>query len=134
MSKCEAESVCAYLANPNGDIEIYDNATCCNSPEEVEEACETVFVNELFPSEYFSISPNPLASTATIKYNVSRETLISLEIFNISGQKIQTLVNEVQSQGEYSIVLNTDRLKPGIYFCTLKATKSMQTKKLIKLE
>lgn len=134
LSTCEVKSVCAYLANPNGDIEIYDNTTGCNSPEEVEEACETVSVNELFTSEYFTIYPNPLASTATIKYNVSRESPVSLEIFNICGQKIQTLVNDAQSWGEHSVVLNTYRLKPGIYFCTLKSAEGMQTKKLIKLE
>ena len=41
LSTCEVQSVCDYLAAPNGTIEIHDNAPGCNSPEEVEEACES---------------------------------------------------------------------------------------------
>ena len=42
LSMCEVQSVCNYLADPTvGDIEIHDNATGCNTVEEVEEACTT---------------------------------------------------------------------------------------------
>ncbi len=40
MSNCDAQSICDYLASPNGTIIIHDNAPGCNSPEEVEEDCE----------------------------------------------------------------------------------------------
>ena len=39
LSACEVQSICDYLVIPNGNINIYDNAPGCNSPEEVEEAC-----------------------------------------------------------------------------------------------
>ena len=40
LSTCEVQSICDYLAAPNGSIIIYNNATGCNNQEEVEEACE----------------------------------------------------------------------------------------------
>jgi hypothetical protein len=134
LSTCEVESVCAYLANPNGGIYIEGNTTGCNSPEEVQDACETVSVYELISSESFNISPNPPESTAVIKYNLAHDSKVSVKIFNISGQQIQTLVNEVQKQGEQSVIFNTEWLRPGIYFCTLKTVEGIHTKKLIKLE
>ena len=39
LTQCEVLSICDYLASPSGTIEIHDNATGCNSQEEVEEAC-----------------------------------------------------------------------------------------------
>ena len=39
LSVCDVESICNYLAAPNGTIEIHDNAPGCNSQMEVEEAC-----------------------------------------------------------------------------------------------
>jgi len=41
LSTCEVQSICEYLASPNGTVSIYDNGPGCNSPEEVEEACES---------------------------------------------------------------------------------------------
>ncbi|RLD51636.1 MAG: hypothetical protein DRJ05_18205, partial [Bacteroidetes bacterium] len=40
LSDCHVQSICDYLVNPNGTITIQNNAPGCNSPEEVEEACE----------------------------------------------------------------------------------------------
>ncbi len=134
LSNCAVQSICDYLVAPNGEVVISNNATGCNSPEEVEEACETVSVHELISSESFNISPNPLESTAVIKYNLTLDSKVSVKIFNISGQQIQSLVNEMRNRGEQSVTFHTDRLKPGIYFCTLETNKRMATRKLIKLE
>ncbi|MBN1340371.1 MAG: T9SS type A sorting domain-containing protein [Bacteroidales bacterium] len=133
LHECEVQSVCDYLAAPNGNIDIYDNAPGCNSPEEVQEACNAITSIPIFkPVKVFSIFPNPVGPTTIIKYNLSHNSPVSLKIFNISGQKIQTLVNELQNQGEQSVVFNTIGLKPGIYFCTLKTNNNIQTKKIIK--
>ncbi|MBE0662662.1 MAG: T9SS type A sorting domain-containing protein [Bacteroidales bacterium] len=40
LSTCDVQSICAYLAAPNATVWIFDNAPGCNSPEEVEAACE----------------------------------------------------------------------------------------------
>jgi len=42
LSQCDIDNICDYLINPSGTVEIYDNAIGCNSPEEVEEACEVL--------------------------------------------------------------------------------------------
>jgi len=39
LSTCEVQNVCDYLASPNGTVEIYDNASGCNNPTEVANAC-----------------------------------------------------------------------------------------------
>jgi hypothetical protein len=43
LSECEIQSICAYLADPNGEIIILNNATGCNDQQEVEEGCSSFF-------------------------------------------------------------------------------------------
>ncbi|MCB2220253.1 MAG: T9SS type A sorting domain-containing protein [Bacteroidetes bacterium] len=134
LSTCHVQSICDYTVAPNGTIEIHDNAPGCNSVEEVEEACDSInSLPEFTLDPTFTIIPNPLESTTIVKYDLNHNSTVVLKIFDISGREIQTLVNEVQNQGEQSVVFNTIGLKPGIYFCTLKTNEGVQTKKIIKL-
>lgn len=43
LSACEVESICYFVASPAGEVQISDNATGCNSMEEVNEACDEIF-------------------------------------------------------------------------------------------
>jgi hypothetical protein len=132
LSTCEVQSVCDYLANPSGTTSIYDNAPGCNSQEEVEEAC-WVSVEEIRFEEKFTISPNPLESSTLIQYTLHHKSPVTLKILDLSGQEIATLINEFQQQGEHKVVFKGNGLRPGIYFCVLKTSERMQTKKIIKL-
>jgi len=52
LTHCEVQSICDYLADPNGTIDISENATGCNSQAEVENACGIVLMNKL--QHYYS--------------------------------------------------------------------------------
>jgi len=129
LSTCEVKSVCDYLANPNGTIEIHDNATSCNSQQEVEAACE-LSIDELGIDFGFTISPNPFSSTTVISFKLQQNKSASIEIQNMKGQIVETIVPE---NGEVEINYDGSGLLPGVYFCVLKTNKGVQTKKIIKL-
>ena len=133
LSFCEVASICDYLQSPNGTIDIHDNAPGCNSPEEVEEACEAVSVDEIRLENNYSIFPNPLNSTTLIQYILHQNSPVILRIIDLSGREIVTLVNKFQQQGEQRVVFNSEGLQPGIYFCVLKTKEGMETKKIVKL-
>ncbi len=133
LSTCHVESICNYLADPSGTIEIHDNAPGCNSPEEVEDACIGVSIEELINENSFTISPNPLESTAIVQYSLPQNSLVSLKILDLSGRLVVSLVNEYQQQGEQKIEFNSTGFPAGIYFCTLYTNHGIQTTKLIKL-
>ena len=67
LSDCAVQSICNYLANPNGIIEIHDNATGCNSQQEVEDSCALIWVEDLIPLSSLIIYPNPTSTTITIE-------------------------------------------------------------------
>ena len=80
--------------------------------------------------------PNPFNPTTTISYSIpSVETqnfaALHLKIYDVLGKEIATLVNEVQSPGNYRVEFDGSRLSSGIYYYQLKAGKFIETKKMI---
>lgn len=134
LSDCDAQSICDYLASPNGTIVISDNAPGCNSQQEVQDDCDSITsVGEIVTDETFTISPNPLKSTSQIQYSIQYKSPVTIKILDLTGQEIKTLVDNTTQQGEQQIIFNTGDLPTGIYFCVLKTNEEMITKKIIKL-
>lgn len=65
--------------------------------------------------------PNPFNPSTSIGYALSNSSIVTLEVFNLLGQKVRTLVNnEAQSAGNYSIQFNAEGLSSGIYIYQLR--------------
>ena len=80
--------------------------------------------------------PNPFNPTTTINYSLKENSKISLNIYNIKGQKVKQLINDQVSVGQHSVVWNgTDdnykSVSSGIYFYKLKSTNFEKTRKMI---
>jgi len=65
--------------------------------------------------------PNPFNPSTVIKYTIPQESHIEINIFNILGQKIETLVNKIQNKGIYSLNWNAENLSSGVYFFSIQA-------------
>lgn len=73
--------------------------------------------------------PNPFNPTTVIRYSIPSSQKVRLDVFNMLGQKVTTLVNQTQSAGSHAINFYADKLNSGIYFYRLTAgnyTKSMK--------
>jgi hypothetical protein len=75
--------------------------------------------------------PNPFNPITTIRYHLQNASNVTMRIYNISGQEVETLVNEYQTAGEHEITWQPKALPGGIYFYRLKAGEFSETKKLI---
>jgi hypothetical protein len=64
--------------------------------------------------------PNPFNPSTKINYNLPFDSKVTLEIYNIAGERISQLVNEEQPAGYYSVDFNSSSLNKnissGIYF------------------
>jgi hypothetical protein len=83
--------------------------------------------------------PNPFNPETIIRYSVLNQSKVSLDIFNVKGQKIKTLVNETEAAGFYSSIWdgkdeNGHLVSSGVYFYRLNADKKSLTKKMILLK
>ncbi|MEW6701574.1 MAG: S8 family serine peptidase, partial [Bacteroidota bacterium] len=59
--------------------------------------------------------PNPFNPSTTINYTVAKQGPVNLEVYNIVGQKVATLVNANQPAGNYSVKFDAGKLASGIY-------------------
>ena len=64
--------------------------------------------------------PNPFKGTTNFVYSLPVEGKVILEIYDLVGNKVMTVVDEAQNAGEYIINLETNRLKPGVYTANLR--------------
>lgn len=78
--------------------------------------------------------PNPFNPTTTIEYSVNVETFISLEVFNLLGEQVSTLVNKKQQPGTYEVKFDGSTLPSGLYFYTLRTNNSVKTKRMLLLK
>ncbi|MBI9070033.1 MAG: discoidin domain-containing protein [Melioribacteraceae bacterium] len=87
---------------------------------------------EVLPSEYSLEQnyPNPFNPTTTISFSIPVNSKVELDVFNILGEKITTLVNDVLSAGKHKIEFNANNLSSGIYIYALKANNFSKVKKL----
>lgn len=75
--------------------------------------------------------PNPFNPSTTISYQVASPSDVSLEVFDVLGRKVTTLVNSRQTAGTYSVNFNASRLSSGVYFYRLQAGTFVATKKML---
>jgi len=75
--------------------------------------------------------PNPFNPSTTIRYQLPVASEVKLEVYDVLGKKIATLVNERQSAGAYQVVWNASGLSSGTYFYRLQAGTFVETKKMI---
>ena len=75
--------------------------------------------------------PNPVRSATTIHYNLHRPARVQLQILDLHGREIGTLVDEFQMEGAYSASWEPGGLAGGIYFYQLRSSGFAETRKLI---
>ena len=81
--------------------------------------------------------PNPFNPTTTIKYSIpstQKYSNISLVIYDILGNKIKELVNEIKPAGNYQVKFDASKYSSGVYFCVLNTGNFSESKKIILLK
>lgn len=75
--------------------------------------------------------PNPFNPTTTIKFSLPISGKVILEVFDISGKSVNTLIDSEMNSGEHSVELNAAGLSSGIYFYRIRANQFIATRKFI---
>ncbi len=74
--------------------------------------------------------PNPFNPSTTISFTVPRFSHVTLSVYTILGQLVQTVVNENKAPGVYHVQVDGSRWGTGVYFYRLSAGNFVQTRKM----
>ena len=75
--------------------------------------------------------PNPFNPNTTINYSIPEAGNAEMKVYDVLGNEVAALVNEVKSPGNYTAVLDASSFASGVYIYTLRFSNFVQTKKMI---
>jgi hypothetical protein len=78
--------------------------------------------------------PNPFNPTTKIKYQLPEPVFVTIKVYDVLGNEIETLANEEMIAGSYDVDFNGNGLASGIYYYRITAGNFSQTKKMILLK
>jgi hypothetical protein len=83
------------------------------------------------PFKLFQNSPNPAKQNTIINFQLNSAGLVSLELFDILGNLVSSVINQEMKAGEHAIPLETGNISNGIYFYVLWKDGFSQTKRMV---
>jgi hypothetical protein len=107
----------------------YKSGGCSEFPQSVPE-------DNSIPIAFAVLSnyPNPFNPGTVIRYFVPQTGSVSLAVFNMTGQQVAILVNEVKHAGTYEVNYNATGLSTGVYMCRLIVGRQILSNKIMVLK
>jgi hypothetical protein len=75
--------------------------------------------------------PNPSRHQLRFDFSINKPQRIKLKLYNVSGYLVDKILDEYQSEGEYTAVYNCNELSPGVYFYQLESAEGFNNGKII---
>lgn len=91
-------------------------------PKEFEEIPTTVALNQNYP--------NPFNPSTQISYDLPQQTDVQLEVYDLVGRQVATLVNQTMEAGSHTVNFNAGNLSSGVYIYRLNAGNTVLSRKL----
>ncbi len=90
--------------------------------------------NPLSDFKLYQNYPNPFNPITTIPYQLKRLGKVELNVYNVLGQKVCTLINKKQTSGSYNLRFDASNLASGVYIYRLKTENFVSCKKMLFLK
>jgi len=77
--------------------------------------------------------PNPFNPTTTIEYDLPKSSQVKIEIYNLLGKRVITILDDYKNAGSYKLKIDSNNLASGVYFYRIQADTYTNSKKMILL-
>ena len=78
--------------------------------------------------------PNPFNARTTIEYGLPEAARVTVEVYNLLGRKVETLVNQHQQAGYHQITWDASEVSSGVYFYKIQAREFIEIRKMLLLK
>ena len=91
---------------------------------------------EVIPDRYelYQNYPNPFNPVTNIKFSLPEAAKVKVDVFNIIGEKVRTLIEQNMKAGFHNITFNAENLSSGTYIYRLQTENFTQIKKMLLLK
>ena len=133
-------SIVTREPNPTGDLNQASNwrnsHAVHGSPGMDDINSTAVHENETQPGQFtlFQNYPNPFNSTTTIRFSLCHDSNVTVKIFDILGQEVETLLDQRLASGAHNIRWDASKVAGGVYFCRLQSNENMRINKILYLK
>lgn len=79
----------------------------------------------------FAAYPNPFNAATVVSFYLTSESDVRLEVYDVLGRRVATLVNNLMSTGEHQVSWDAAGWASGVYFARLSTSEGMMTRKLV---
>ena len=79
-------------------------------------------------------TPNPFNPYTTIEFTLPESNHVTIDIYNIAGQKVETLANDFMEVGKHTVTWGASGFSAGLYFCTVRSGVYEKTVKMTLLK
>jgi len=93
------------------------------------------------PKEFrlYDAYPNPFNPVTTVRYDLPKNSLVTITIYDMLGKKVKTLINQIQDAGHQYIIwdgtnTNGSSIGVGVYLYQIQIEHYTQTKKMVLLK
>jgi hypothetical protein len=96
------------------------------------EATENDILPDNISGTYLSVNyPNPFSERTLVELGMAMAGHVTLELLDVTGRKIRTLLNDVLQPGEHEVILEGSQLESGIYFLRLQTGDFNRTRRIL---
>ena len=121
-----------YDAMESGDYSLtIGNSAGCSSTSITVMASINTALEQIKNLGSIAIYPNPFEGKTTVEYSLKDNANVIIEVYDIKGQKIQTVLENTQDAGIYKIPVDLSNQASGVYFVQLNIDGQLLTQKII---
>ncbi len=93
-------------------------------------------ISNYIPNQYvlYQNYPNPFNPITTITYDIPKDDFVKIEVFDIKGQKMASLIDKFKDAGRHKLAFDGSDLASGIYFYHIQAGEYQDVKKMVLLK
>jgi hypothetical protein len=110
-----------------------DHAVDSNSVYPINPIVTNISNSAIAKENKFDVYPNPFNESTTVGYTLNVDSEVRLEIYNVLGIKIESILNAKQQAGEFKYVFD-NKMNAGVYFISLTINNKTATQRVVKMK